>query len=178
MAHNRCFNSFNNILSASERSKEKRQQTVYTEFKKNKEQINDANPLKTNGNRYNKNYLVNYNCDISSGYVTQVNSYVIQQDLRQGAELSYPTTVSTPKYQSWCGNLYSVDYNKYGVTNVVQNDASFNNIVIDPSSQLFYDPCLISYDATNKPEIWTKVVDLSFQATYYSRAANNQIKTC
>lgn len=178
MANNRCFDSFNTILTASERSKEKRQQNIYTEFKNNTVQLNDANPVKKNGVRYNTNYTVNYKCDISNGYVNQVSSYSLREDLREGAEFIYPVKVSTPKYQAWCGNLYSVDYTKHGVTSIVQTDASYNKIVIDPSNQLFYDSCLIRYDITNKPEIWTKVVDLSFQQTYFAQAANNTENRC
>jgi protease II len=57
MANTRCFDSVNkSILSASELSSEKRQQTIYTEIQKNVQQFNTANPVKNNGKKYNRNH--------------------------------------------------------------------------------------------------------------------------
>jgi hypothetical protein len=173
MANNRCFDSFNKNLTASDQSREKRQRTIYNEIKKNIQTLNTANPVKNNGKVYNRNTQVNVTCDISSGYVEYAQDYSILSDVKEGAALVYPVQVSTPKYESWCGNLYSATYNKYGVKTVV--DASLNNIVIDPSYVLFYDTCGAIYYNVNKPEQWTSVVDLSFQTTFFAKSANNNI---
>ena len=170
----RCFDSFNQILSASERSSKKRNTTIYTEIQKNIQNLQTANPLKNNGYYYNKNTSVNPTCDISSGSVEFAQSYEMKADIKEGASNIYPVQVSTPKYESWCGNLYSVDYVKYGINNVVQMDSS-TNIVVDPSYVIFYDSCRLDYDA---PEAWTRIVDLSFQATYFAQAANNTLNHC
>jgi hypothetical protein len=178
MANNRCFNSFNQKLSASDRSTEKRTTTIYNEVRKNVQQFHTGNPVKTNGYKYNQNSFVNATCDISGGYVDAAISYEIRADMKQGAGIIYPVQVSTPKYESWCGNLYSADYLEHGVNNVVQADASFNNIVIDPSYVLFYSDCELYYENINRPEQWTSVIDLSFQGTYYARDANDTINHC
>ncbi len=176
MANNRCFDSFNATnLSARERSSEKRNATIYNEIRQNIIKLNSGNPVKRNGFKYNKNSIVNTTCDISSGFVNVASSYEIRTNIKQGAEQIYPVQISTPKYQSWCGNLYSIDYSQHGVIDVVQADASFSNIVIDPSHVLFYNDCDINI---NRPEQWTYVVDLSFQSTFYARQANNTINPC
>ena len=168
----RCFDTFKPILSASERSSKTQQRTLYQEIQKNVQQFATANPVKNNGYQYNKTSKVNPTCDISSGNVVFTSSYEMKADLKTGASSIYPTQVSTPKYESWCGNLYSVDYAKYGVGNPVQIDSS-TNIVVDPSYLLFYDKC--NYNGLNAPEAWTRIVDLSFQATYFAQAANGVI---
>ena len=175
MANIRCFDSYNAKLSASDLSSEKRQKTIFNEIQKNVQVFNTGNPVKKNGVKYNKNTSVNRSCDISGGYVETAQNYELLADVKNGAALVYPVQVSTPTYESWCGNLYSVEYLKYGVRNVVE--ASFNNIVIDPSYILFYDNCEAIYYNLNKPEKWTTVVDLSFQNTYFAMEANN-INTC
>ena len=173
----RCFESFNEILSASERSSKKRNTTIYTEIQKNIQNLQTANPVKTNGYYYNKNSSVNPTCDISSGNVDFAKSYEMKAGIKEGASSIYPVQVSTPKYESWCGNLYSVDYVKYGVNNVVQVDSS-TNIVVDPSYVIFYDKCNYNYNSLNAPETWTRIVDLSFQSTYFAQASNNTLNHC
>jgi len=174
MANNRCFDSFNTIQSASERSQEKRQQTIYGEIHKNIQELSTANPVKNNGLKYNSNTRINTTCDISNGFVDVATNYEMKIDVKNGANLLYPSQTATPKYQSWCGNLYSADYSKYNVQNPVSNDSSFNNIVVDPSGVLFYDTC----GFTSKPEHWTRIVDLSFQSTFFAKSANNTLKKC
>ena len=178
MASNRCFDSFNPKLSASDRSTEKRTAAIYNEIRLNVEQLNTANPLKTNGYKYNLTTVVNQTCDISSGYVSVANSYELRADVKQGASQIYPVQVSTPKYESWCGNLYSENYAKHGINSVVKTDPSFNNIVIDPSYLLFYADCDIVYENINRPEQWTYAVDLSFQGTYFAKSANDTRNPC
>ena len=178
MASNRCFDSFNPKLSASDRSSEKRTTAIYNEIRQNVINLKTANPLKTNGYKYNQNSIVNQTCDISSGFVNVAASYELRADIKQGATNIYPVQVSTPKYESWCGNLYSANYAKHGVNNVVKADASFNNIVIDPSYLLFYADCDLIYENINRPEQWTYVVDLSFQGTYFAKEANGTNNTC
>jgi hypothetical protein len=178
MASNRCFDTFNPKLSASDRSAEKRTTAIYNEIRLNVVKLNTANPVKTNGYKYNRNTVVNHTCDISGGYVKAANSYEILTDVKQGASQIYPVQVSTPKYESWCGNLYSENYTKYGINNVVKADPSFNNIVVDPSYLLFYADCDIMYENINRPEQWTHAVDLSFQGTYFAKSANDTNNTC
>lgn len=155
---NRSFTTSKIILSASERSTQKRQIAIYNELRKNVMTLNTDNPVKTDGYTYNKNSI---KCDISNGNVNVGGSYEIIADIKQGASLLYPVTVSTPKYENWCGNTYSVDYFNHGVIQVVQLiDVSLNNIIVDPSHVLFYDDCAFGYGNINRPEPWTSVVDL------------------
>jgi len=169
----RCFDSFNVVLSSGERSSKKRNTAIYTEIQKNVQQLNTANPIKQNGFYYNKNSVINPTCDISSGLVSVAKSYKLLADIKGGSSIIYPTLVSTPKYESWCGNLFSANYVKYGVRNVVQVDSS-TNIIIDPSNVLFYNECFFNYNE-NRPESWTRIVDLSFQSTYFGKSANNTL---
>ena len=168
--NNRCFDSFNTILSASERMKNKRQTTIYNEVVKNVQQTQTVNPVKTNGYTYNKNLSLQPICDLSAGHVNTALSYELRTDMKQGSQLVYPVPVSTPKYESWCGNLYSVNYQAHGVTTVIDMSG-----IIDPSYVLFYDACVLNYGNINKPEPWLNVVDLSFQNTYFARAANQTL---
>ena len=178
MASNRCFDSFNPKLSASDRSAEKRSTAIYNEIRLNVEQLHTGNPVKKNGYYYNGATQVNPTCDISSGYVDVAASYELRADIKQGASLIYPAPVTTPKYESWCGNLYSENYKKHNIQNVVNTDPSFNNIIIDPSYVLFYNGCDIVYENLNRPEQWTLAVDLSFQGTYFAKAANDTENRC
>ena len=57
------------------------------------------------------------------------------------------------------------------MNNVLNADASFNYIVIDPSNLLFYNSC-------NKQYKWTHVVDLSFQNTFYGKSSKNTSSIC
>ena len=115
MANTRCFDSVNNsILSASELSSEKRQQTIYTEIQKNIQRFNTANPVKKNGKKYNRNTIVNSTCDISSGYVEVAKSYALLMDVKDGAATCYPVVISTPidsiQYtlcSNLCGNTFA-----------------------------------------------------------------------
>jgi hypothetical protein len=111
MANTRCFDSYNASLSASDLSREKKQKTIYNEMRRNVQQFNTGNPVKNNGAKYNKNTIVNSTCDISSGYVEFAESYVILDNVSQGAALCIPPTpIHTPldKIQSTlCSNLCS-----------------------------------------------------------------------
>jgi hypothetical protein len=178
MASNRCFDSFNAKLSASDRSAEKRNTTIYNEIRQNVEKLQTGNPVKKNGYKYNRNSIVNPTCDISGGYVDVASNYEIRADIKQGASQIYPVQVSTPKYESWCGNLYSENYAKHGIKSIIKADASFNNIVVDPSYVLFYADCDVVYENINRPEQWTYAVDLSFQGTYFAKAANDTNNPC
>jgi hypothetical protein len=178
MASNRCFDSFNATLSSGERSAEKRSTAIYTEILKNVKTLNTGNPVKRNGYKYNQNSLINVTCDISGGYVDTAINYETRANIKQGASLIYPVPVATPKYESWCGNLYSENYSNHGVQSVVKADASFNNIVIDPSYILFFSECDIVYENINKPEQWILAVDLSFQGTYFAKSANATENKC
>ena len=82
MANNRCFDSFNTIQSASERSQEKRQQTIYGEIHKNIQELSTANPVKNNGLKYNSNTRINTTCDISNGFVDVATNYEMKRDVK------------------------------------------------------------------------------------------------
>jgi hypothetical protein len=170
--NNRCFDSFNTVLSASERATSKRNLTIYKEMYNNAIQLNTINPIKKNGFTYNKNSSLQPICDLSSGHVNSAISYELRSDIKQGSNQVYNQSTSTPKYESWCGNLYEVNYVKHGIAQVLE--VSGNNVVIDPSYVLFYNECVFNYDGNNKPEPWLNAVDLSFQQTYFAKSANNR----
>ena len=73
------------------------------------QELNTANPLKNNGSKYNINTKINTTCDISNGFVDIATNYQIKNDVKQGAKIIYPSQVATPKFQSWCGNLYTLN---------------------------------------------------------------------
>ena len=75
-------------------------------------------------------------------------------------------------------NLYLVDYAKYNIQNVARTDPNLSINIIDPTHVLFTDPCGPIFDNLTKPETWTRVVDLSFQDTFFARSANNTIDNC
>jgi hypothetical protein len=178
MKRNRCFKSFNTTLDSSDQSRNNRSVAIYNDIRQNVVSLQTGNPIKTNGFTYNANSIVNPTCDISGGHVEVASSYEVKSEIKQGAELLYPPHISTPKYENWCGNLYSVDYAQHGVTSIVKTDASFSNIVIDPSYVLFYNECELNYENTNKPEQWLQVVDLSFQNTFFAKQANDVADVC
>ena len=168
MATNRCFDSYAPILSAREQSGNKRNVTIYNDIHKNIQQLHTANPVKIDGYTYNDNSIVNPSCTNTTGYVDVAKSYEIIANIKQGALSVNPSKMITPKYESWCGNLYSVNYKQYHVNNVVQTDTSFSNIVVDPSNLLFYSECDLNYENTNKPEQWTATVNFNSQSTYFT----------
>jgi hypothetical protein len=168
MATNRCFDSYAPILSAREQSDNKRNVTIYNDIHKNIQQLHTANPVKSDGYTYNDNSIVNPSCTNTTGYVDVAKSYEIMANIKQGALSVNPSQMITPKYESWCGNLYSVNYKQYHVNNVVQTDTSFSNIVVDPSNLLFYSECDLNYENTNKPEQWTATVNFNSQSTYFT----------
>jgi hypothetical protein len=96
--------------------------------------------------------------------------------------------------ESWAGSLFSVNYSENGVNVVVDTsynasnpnkiifpqtisacaaDLSFNNtypgIIVDPSYQLFYNPCLSMFNNGKNP--WLHLVDVSFNETSYYKEA-------
>jgi collagen type VII alpha len=92
---NRCFDGVNPKLSASDLANEKRQKTIYNELRKNVQQLQTGNPVKTNGSTYNFNTVINSTCDISSGYVEMAESYALLDDVKQGALLCNPVKIHT-----------------------------------------------------------------------------------
>jgi hypothetical protein len=101
----RCFDSATSILTASELSSEKRQQVIYNEIRRNVQQLNTGNPVKQNGQKYNRNTQINTTCDISSGYVEVAASYEVLTDVQDGAALCYPAPVITSTPAPSCSNL-------------------------------------------------------------------------
>jgi len=83
MANNRCFDSFNTILSASEYSNEKRQRTIVCQLGKNIQEFNTTDPVKHNGSKYNINSKINPTCDV----IVMVSNYKMKNDIIQGMKL-------------------------------------------------------------------------------------------
>ena len=158
MANTRCFDSVNkSILSASELSSEKRQQTIYTEIQKNVQRFNTANPVKNNGKEYNRNTIVNSTCDISSGYVEVAKSYALLMDVKGGAATCYPVVVSTPidsiqtnLCSNLCGNTFDSGFQDTGGDNSeVQRvfDASANAHLVNLDTNANKDAFIASLTA-------------------------------
>jgi hypothetical protein len=114
MANIRCFDSTNTkILTASESSSEKKQQTIFKEIQSNLKRLNTVTPIKNNGIIYN-NITINSTCDISSGTVQFSESYALLADVRAGAGLCFPVQISTPfntVQNTLCLNLCNNTFN-------------------------------------------------------------------
>ena len=119
MANIRCFDLNSKNLTASERSVEKRQQTIYNDIQQNILKNKTANPVKNNGSTYNSNTIVNQTCDISYGYVEVATSYVILEDVKNGAKLCNPVKVIIPDIlsdscSSECSNTFDSGFQDTG----------------------------------------------------------------
>jgi hypothetical protein len=75
-------------LSASELISEKRNKSIFNELHINKTQFNSSNPIKLDGNTYNKNTIMDLTCDISGGNVQYVDNYSLKQSIKYGRQLN------------------------------------------------------------------------------------------
>jgi len=169
MSGNQCFDGPIPVLSAKQYSDNQRRVTIYGNVAANYFTTGTANPKKQNQYTYNNNISLRGKC------LEAARSYELLQDYVAGDAIANPVLVSTPKYESWSGNLYTVDYKANGINVPVQADASWNDVVVDPSYQIFYNQCEFNYPNENRPAEWTAIVDLSFQTTYYAQRANNEL---
>ena len=194
MAVNRCFTTFNPNQNASDYLNTTRQKTIFKEVNNNIVKLNSANPKKKNGFRYNSNFSVrpmglelNENSclvfakdhqllmDISKGKTIYKNQAINCNTINPEQKMDAPV------FEAWSGNLYSVNYAKHNVNNVVEfinpltavADPSY--CIVDPSHVLFDESCPLTAETGYPPE-WFRTVDISFNnTTYYTEA--NQAQT-
>jgi len=174
MAANRCFGSSNKSNSnSSDYTISNKQKTIFTGI------VNQipANFNKTNGQKYNKNFGLDSNCNL-----TFSKNYELLLDVTKGRRIANPLLptsngdfIGTSSHEAWSGNLYSINYNNNGIINVV--DTSYNagnnntiifpmtepklfpGIIVDPSYQIFYDECS---SRNNNGNVWrSNLVDMS-----------------
>ena len=143
MAGNRCFDSFNTNLTASEWSSERKKKTIYNEIQKNVFNFATANPVKNNGKKYNKNTKVNSTCDISSGYVEYAESYLVLSEVSEGAALCNPEPVESHALimetcSTACSNTFDSGFQDTGGGGVGQN-VVISGVEIDNSKLAVYD---------------------------------------
>lgn len=185
MAVNRCFDTFNKNKSSSDYANIRRQKTLYIEINKNINCLNTGNPVKRDSFNYNNNFGIISSSDESkyNSCLATAKSYDLLLDITKGKNLvnshcgNTDSVAIPPKYDSWSGNLFSVNYKDNSVDNVVntQNatDPSYN--IVDPSYSLFYNDyknneCPLT-ELSGYPPNWLKVVDISFNNTSYYKEA-------
>jgi hypothetical protein len=182
MANNRCFSTFTPEQNASDYMNTMRQKTLYNEVNSNVKLLHNANPKKKNGYRYNHNFGVRENRNgtgniSGSGCLAFANNYQLLLDITKGKTINDNQSIGcvssnvkhsldAPVFNAWVGSLYSVNYSKRNVSNILNVDPS-QNIIVDPSHVLFYDPCGLTVGP-----IWFKVVDISFNNTELFIEAN------
>ena len=184
MATNRCFDTFIPNTTASDYVNTTRQKTLFKDVNYNVTHFSTANPKKKNGSTYNNNYSVRETNNVNGvqGCLAFAKDYQLLLDITKGETILANQNIScgstnathkmdAPVYDAWSGILYSVDYLKHGVDNILNYD--YNNCVlhIDPSNKLFYDGCPLT-DLTGYPPEWFNVVDISFNNTNYFIEAN------
>jgi len=172
---NKCFDSYAPILSSTDFTLQQKQKNIYATVFNDSTLKGTCNPTKLNHSTYNNtiSLIGGTQC------LNSAQSYDILSDYNAGQVLLQPPVVPV-KYDSWAGSLYSVNYSEHNVDSVVYaTDASWNNVVTDPSYALFYDKCDFYYDEINRPESWMHVVDISFNATdFYKQATNTFVPPC
>ena len=200
MSANRCFGSSNKSNStSSDYTIANKQKTIFTGI------VNQVNSptkfVKSNGQSYNKNFKIN-NCN----ELTSSKSYDLLLDVTKGRRIANPllptsngATIGTSSNEAWSGNLYSINYNKKGIDNVVDTsynagndniiifpmtqtaidaDSSWNGlypgVMVDPSYQLFYDACSLRNNNGNG-NVWrNNLVDMSLSNIDFTQ--NNYYK--
>jgi hypothetical protein len=175
----RCFNTFTPNTSAGDYLNTTRQKTLFREVNNNIIELNNANPVKQNGFRYNNNFgvrPVNKASSGAQGCLATASSHQQLLDITKGKVIyenqrrTCPDAIirlenDTPKFDAWRGVLYSVNYAKHNVTDILRV-AQINDVIeVDPERVLFFENCSL-YPP------WLKVVDMSFNETIYSRQAN------
>lgn len=203
MAFNRCFNTYNNsIQTASDYMASLRQNTIYTDVATNIEN-GSGNPVKKDGYQYNDNFgTIPLTISNKYGCLVNAKSYDLLLDVTKGmmihnTDLGFNSNVLNNN-EAWDGNFFSVEYANKGVNVVVDTsynagntneiifpqpisahdaDLSFNNaypgVIVDPCYNIFYNPCLLSYNDGKNP--WIRLVDnLEFENTFaYKQAINS-----
>jgi hypothetical protein len=145
MASIRCFDSFNTNLTASEWSSAKRKKTIYNEIQKNVYLYATANPVKQNGKEYNKTTKVNSTCDISSGYIEYAESYLVMNEVSEGAALCNPTPVHNSHAvlmetcSTACSNTFDSGFQDTGGDGGVGQKVVISGVEVDNSKLAVYD---------------------------------------
>ena len=152
MASNRCFDTFIPNTSASDYVNIARQKTLFNDVNYNINHFSTANPKKMNGSTYNNNFLVRETNNVSGiqGCLVSAKDYKLLLDITKGESIIVNQNISclpntgdnkmdAPVFDSWSGNLYSVNYLENGVDNILGYD--FNNHIyyVDPLNYLFSD---------------------------------------
>ena len=201
MASNRCFDTFIPNTSASDYVNIARQKTLFNDVNYNINHFSTANPKKMNGSTYNNNFLVRETNNVSGiqGCLVSAKDYKLLLDITKGESIIVNQNISclpntgdnkmdAPVFDSWSGNLYSVNYLENGVDNILGYDVNNHIYYVDPLNYLFYDGCAFNvdfnnaYDAnpltdiTGYPPEWFNVVDISFKNTNYYIEANRAQK--
>ena len=145
MASIRCFDSFNTNLTASEWSSAKKKKTIYNEIQKNVYNFATANPVKQNGKEYNKTTKVNSTCDISSGYIEYAESYLVLNEVSEGAALCNPEPVHTTREvimetcSTACSNTFDSGFQDTGGDGGVGQKVVISGVEVDNSKLAVYD---------------------------------------
>ena len=194
MASNRCFDTFIPNTTASDYVNTTRQKTLFKDVNDNVTRFSTANPKKKNGSTYNKNFSVRETKNVSGvqGCLAVAKDYQLLLDITKGESIINKGcasnigqhTMDAPVFNSWSGNLYSVNYSKHGVETILGYDQANCVYYVDPFNYLFYEGCAFNgefnnaYDAnpltdiTGYPPEWFNVVDISFKDTHYYIEAN------
>jgi hypothetical protein len=201
MASNRCFDTFTPNTSASDYVNTTRQKTLFNDVNNNVNRFSTANPKKRNGSTYNNNFSVRETNNVSGiqGCLSSAKDYKLLLDITKGESIIANQNIScvpntgdnkmdAPIFDSWSGNLYSVNYLENGVDTILGYDQANCVYYVDPLNYLFYDGCAFNvdfdnaYDAnpltdiTGYPPEWFNVVDISFKNTNYYIEANRAQK--
>jgi len=188
MAVNRCFDTFTPKQNSSDYRDVRRQKTLFNEVNNNIIKLNNANPQKKNGFSYNSNFGVRSanKGTGAKGCLAFANNYELLLDITKGktiidnqsinCEVVNPfEKMNAPVFDSWSGNLYSVNYNEHDVGVIANVDTKNCVLTVDPEHKLFYDACPLS-ELSGYPPQWFGVVDISFNdTTYYTEANRTQI---
>jgi len=191
MSANRCLTIFNPNTYSSDYINTIRQKTLFNEVNNNIIKLNNANPEKGNGYNYNSNFGVRpaNKKEGDKGCLAFAKNHELLLDITKGKTImnnqslgcinnDTKITPNIPVYESWCANLYSVNYNEHNVPNAVVYppdlvysifDASYS--IVDPSYLLFSNACHLSHDKSYPPT-WFSTVDISFNNTSYYIEAN------
>jgi hypothetical protein len=189
MAINRCFDTFNPNMTSSDYIHTTRQKTVFNDVNNNIIELNNANPQKKNGFRYNSNFGVrsaqvnegNKAClAFANNYqhlldITKGKTIITNQNISCPDNINPKQTMDAPVFDAWSGNLYSVNYNEHNVTSALTFDQENCVYYVDPLNELFYQACPIA-DKLEQPPLWFNTVDISFNNTaYYIEANRSQL---
>jgi hypothetical protein len=93
MAYIRAFDKLDEFgnpvvlnLSSGDLSTRRRDKTIFNEIRKNVDNLNTNNPLKSNGYKYST-VKTNTTCDISGGNIEYVDNYELKNSISNGRDL-------------------------------------------------------------------------------------------